>query len=79
MPSTKYENTVIDKVHSLKYLGITIDRSLSYNHHVNEIIRKAKQGIIILKLLANMNMPQRILCHLMQIVVLSKIDYGIGL
>ena len=70
---------VIERGTELKYLGITFDRTLSFGTHVDNTITKARKGPSAVKVMASAMMPQRILFLMMQLVVLSVIDYGLGL
>ena len=79
MPEVSIAGKVIKRDHSLRYLGIVFDRSLSGNEHVSRVVSKARKGLNALKVMASMNMPQRILLILYQTLVLSVVDYGFGL
>ena len=79
MPEVSIAGKVIKRDHSLRYLGIVFDRSLSGNEHVSRVVSKARKGLNALKVMACMNMPQRILLILYQTLVLSVVDYGFGL
>lgn len=69
---------VIDRQSELKYLGIVFDRSLSFNKHVDHVVMRAKRGVGAIKTMAAALIPQRVLFLMLQLVVLSVIDYGLG-
>ena len=79
MPTVSVEGQVLQRDASLKYLGITFDRSLSGNEHITRVVSRARKGLAAVKMMAFANMPQRILFTLFQSLVLSVIDYGFGL
>ena len=70
---------LIDRQEELKYLGITFDRTLSYRKHVDNVIQKAQKGIRAVKTMASAGIQQYVLLLLMQLVVMSVVDYGLGL
>ena len=78
-PPVTMNYEVIERGTELKYLGITFDRSLSFGQHVENTISRAKKGITAVKVMANALMPQRTLFLMMQLVVMSVVDYGLGL
>ena len=36
----KFGNVILERVRSVKYLGITIDEKLTWNDHINDLIKK---------------------------------------
>ena len=79
MPTVSIGEQELERVHSLRQLGITLDRSLSGKDHITRLVTKARKGLNALKMMAIRRMPQRILFILYQTLVLSVIDYGFGL
>ena len=79
MPTVSISGQELDRVHNLRHLGITFDRSLSGKDHITRIVTKARKGLNALKLMAIRRMPERILFILYQTLVLSVIDYGFGM
>ena len=79
MPTVPIGEQELERVHSLRQLGITLDRSLSGKDHITRLVTKARKGLNALKMMAIRRMPQRILFILYQTLVLSVIDYGFGL
>ena len=79
MPTVTINGKVLKREQSLKYLGVTFDRSLSGKDHITRIVKRARKGLTALKTMACNRMPQRILAMLYQTLVLSVIDYGLGL
>lgn len=58
----------------MKYLWITFNRSLSFAHHVDNVIQ-----LVQFRIMATANFPQRTLFLLMQTLVTSVLDYDLGL
>ena len=79
LPAVSCMGSFIEREQDLKYLGIIFDRSLSFNKHVTNMIQKAKRGINVIKVMATFDMQQWVLFLLLQVMVLSVIDYGLGL
>ena len=75
MPTVSIQGKTLSREHSLKYLGITFDRSLSFNLHVTHIVNRARKGLVAVKTMAAAKMPQHILLVLYKSLVLSFIDY----
>ena len=79
MPTVNIQGKTLSREHSLKYLGITFDRSLSFNLHITHVINRARKGLVAVKTMAAAKMPQHVLLILYKALVLSVIDYGLGL
>ena len=79
MPEVSIAGKTIKRDHSLRYLGMVFDRSLSGKDHVSRVVSKARKGLNALKVMDCMSMPQRILLILYRTLVLSVVDYGFGL
>ena len=79
MPEVSIAGQNIKRDHILRYLGIIFDRALSGKDHVTRVISKARKGLNALKVIASLSMPQRILFILFQALILSVVDYGLGL
>ena len=52
MPTVSIEGKELQREDTLKYLGITFDRSLCGNEHVSRIIAKARKELVVLKTMA---------------------------
>ena len=79
VPALECSGEVVERDHELRYLGVVFDRSLSFNRHVDSIAQKAKKGVAAIKVMANADTQQKILVLLVQMLVLSVMDYGLGL
>jgi len=79
MPTVSIQGKELSREHSLKCLGVTFDRSLSFNIHISNVINRARKGLTAVKTMASAQMPQRVLLILFKALVLSVIDYGFGL
>ena len=74
-----FGGTDIERTDQLRYLGVHFDRMLTFNKHVEATALKCKKGLGALKAMAAKGIEQRHLFLLYQSVVLSRIDYGLGL
>ena len=79
MPTVSIQGKVLTREHSLKYLGITFDRSLSFNLHISHVVNRARKGLTAVKTMAMAQMPQKVLFILFKALVLSVVEYGLGL
>ncbi|BFZ05508.1 hypothetical protein BsWGS_08547 [Bradybaena similaris] len=79
LPEITCNDTPIERVHCMRYLGISLDRSLSFKHHVERVIEKARRGINAVKVMAGAGFQQRTLFLLMLALVISPLEYGLGL
>ena len=74
-----FDGAVVERTSHLRYLGIHFDRMLTYRKHVETTAIKCKKGLSVLKAMAAKGIKQRHLFQLYQSVLLSAIDYGLGL
>ena len=79
MPTMSIGDQELERVHSLRQLGITLDRSLSGKHHITRLVITARKGLNALKMMAIGRISQLILFILYQTLVLSVINFGFGL
>ena len=78
MPPVFIEEKELQREKSLKYLGITFDRSLCGNSHISRTIVKARKDLVALKTMAAARISLKILIILYQALILSVINYGFG-
>ena len=78
-PAVNFNGTVIDRTNQLRYLGIHFDRMLTFRQHVEATSLKCKKGISVLRAMSTKGIEQRHLFQLYQSIILSVIDYGLGL
>ena len=57
MPTVSIGEQELERVHSLRQLGITLDRSLSGKDHITSLVTKARKGLNALKMVAIRRMP----------------------
>ena len=79
MPAVSFNGEVIERTNSLRYFGIHFDRMLTYKTQVKSTKLRCKKGLSALKAMASKGIEQRHLFLLYQSVILSVIDYGLGL
>ena len=79
MPAVSFNGEVIERTDSLRYLGVHFDRMLTYKTQVESTKLRCKKGMSALKAMASKGIEQRHLFLLYQSVILSVIDYGLGL
>ena len=80
MPPVYIEGKEIQRVNTLKHLGVSFDRSLCGKEHISEITIKARKGLIALKTMACARMSQKILVILFQALIQKSVfKYGLGL
>ena len=79
MPAVSLNGEAIERSNSLRYLWIHFDRTLTYKTQVESTKLRCKKGLSALKAIASKGIEQRHLFLLYQSVILSDIDYGLGL
>ena len=79
MPQIALGNDAIERVNKFKYLGISFDRTLSFKEHVEYIVQRCSKGLTAMKVMAGAQMEQRLLLMLYRALVLSVLDYGLGI
>ena len=79
MPAVTLDGAVAERTGDLRYLGIHFHIMLTYRKHVETTALKCKKGLSVLKAVAAKGIEQCHLFLLYQSVVLSVIDYGLGL
>ena len=75
-PQITINNIQIEKVNSFNFLGITIDKQLTWKIHVNKICSKISSAIGILNKLKNY-LPLQIKINMYHSMISSHINYGI--
>ena len=78
-PDVRFNGSVIERTNQLRYLGMYFDRMLTFRQHVEATTLKCRKGLSVLKAMASKGIEQRHLFQLYQSVVLSIMDYGLGL
>ena len=80
MPAVSFNGEAIERTNSLRYLiGIHFDRMLTYKTQDESTKLRFKKGLSALKAMASKGIEQRHLFLLYESVILSVIDYGLGL
>ena len=79
MPDVEISGVAIAREPTLRYLGVIFDRSLSGKDHITRVVAKARKGLTAVKMLSYAKMPQRVLVILFQTLVISVVEYGLGL
>ena len=79
VPDVSLGGEVVERVSKFKYLGITFDRTLSYKDHAYHIVNRCSKGLTAMKVMAGEKMEQQLLVLLYKAVVISVLDYGLGL
>ena len=77
-PQLTLHNNVIQTKDSTRYLGLVIDKRLSWKHHVEHLRAKCIPAINLLKHLSHLSWgaDRKTLKHLYTALVKSKLDYG---
>jgi len=74
---TNYNDSgvAIDKIESIKDLGVTFDNKLKFDHHINNIINKAYQILGIVK--RNFTYHQTVLLSYIKSMIRSQLEYAV--
>ena len=79
MPAVSFNGEVVERVNSLRYLGIHFDRMLTYQTQVESKKLRCKKELSALKAMASKGIEQRHMFLLYQSVTLSVSENGLGL
>jgi len=68
----------IERVTEIKFLGLLIDETLSFNKHIEQTVDRAKNNINIIKYMGNnkMGVKRNWLFNVMNAIVRSVLEYG---
>ena len=78
-PSVTFRGDVLERTSTMKYLGVMLDRSLSFKDHVDHIIEKAYKGLAAMKVMAAAQCEQRLLFLLYQGLVVAVVEYALAI
>ena len=78
IPTLFLNDSILPFEDSVKYLGITFDRKLTFGLHINEVVCCVKLRLNIFKVVSGFNWgaDRTCLLRIYQALCLSKIDYG---
>ena len=76
--SLNFNNTPLNIVDKVKFLGIIFDSKLTWQHHIQYIVDKCKTRVNLLKCFSGMawGPGKDTLCHIYKALIRSRIDYG---
>ena len=74
-----FNGEVIERTNSLNYLGIYFEKMLTYKTYVESTKSRCKKGLSTLKAISFKSIEQRHLFLLHHSVILSIVDYDLGL
>ena len=77
-PQIKIDNILVDCVNQFSFLGITIDKSLSWNYHLAKVQSKISRACGIINRMKHI-LPQNIKRILYYSLVAPHLNYGISL
>ena len=74
MPAVTFDGAVVERTSHPRYLGIHVDRMLTYSKHVETTALKYKKYLSVLKAIAAKGIEERHRFQQYQSLVLSVID-----
>ena len=78
LPNIEINSVQIKHVETIKFLGIHLDESLTWNNHVSEISNKISKVVGVLSILKH-RFPTHILLTIYKSLILSHLNFGITL
>lgn len=78
-PCLKFDGQVIEMVDTMNILGVIFDKKLNWGPHIENIRRRAKARLNILKVLTcdKYGADEKIMLQLLDSLVLSTLEYGV--
>ena len=76
IPRLKFADTEIESVDQFNFLGITLDKHLNWNAHINQLFGKISRNTGILNKI-KLFLPRRILKTIYSSLILCQLNYGI--
>ena len=78
IPTLIMEDSILPYEDKVKYLGMTLDKKLTFGPHITELSNEVKHRLSILKVVSHFNWgaDRTTLLRLYTVLCLSKIDYG---
>ena len=77
-PILTLDGTRIPVVEENKFLGIVIDRKLSFTPHIKQLKAKCQKTLNLLRVVAHIDWgaDRKVLLNLYRTIIRSKLDYG---
>ncbi len=76
-PVISYENTPLEQVTHFKFLGVTLDETMSWSHHINCVANRISKTNGILSNLKHY-LPSHILCTIFSSLIQPHLMYGVA-
>ena len=78
VPALEINNEMVEVTQAYRYLGITLDNKLSWNEHVNSVVKKANQRLYFLRKLRSFEVDPNIMITFYRATIESVITFGIS-
>ena len=75
--SVKIDDTVINESHTVKNLGVTFDRHMSFDQHIDNVVRRCTGTLLSLSH-AKLGLPAEVLPRIVDGLVMSSIRYCVS-
>ena len=74
-PDINIDNVVLENVHEMQILGVTIDKKLTYERHLRSVVKSAAQKIGILRLAWSIYRDENIISRCFWTLILPILEY----
>ena len=72
----KIQESILTKVSTVKFLGVTLNENLSFNYHVNKVTRNKSKSVGVMRRL-HCRLPANVMVKLYYSLVSSNLTYAI--
>ena len=72
------DGKTLDFVDKVTFLGLTVDRKLTWKHHIDQLIVKCNKDLNLMRMISETTFgaDKKCLVNLYKALILSKLDYG---
>ena len=71
----KIRDSILAKISTVKFLGVTLDKNLTFNDHVNKVTSKISKSVGVVRRL-HCQLPANVMVNLYYSLVYARLTYA---